>query len=107
MVVGVTTIEVSDGELVQLAMGRIIPISISALNNERSNIDGLQDFRLAPAPPPCGKVAHSFPPSIVYPKVAKAANLKAPFSFGIKTVNKLAPPAAALAHAGFAAPART
>jgi hypothetical protein len=49
--------EVSDGELVQLAMGRAIPISISALNKERSNIDSLQDFRLAPALLPCNKAA--------------------------------------------------
>jgi len=36
--------EVSEGELVQLAMGKVTPISISAFNMFRSNIDDLQSF---------------------------------------------------------------
>jgi hypothetical protein len=76
MLVGLTTMEVSEGELVQLAIGRATPISISAFNKERSNIDDLQEFRRAPAPPFGGKVADSFPPLIVYPKVANPPNRK-------------------------------
>ena len=42
-VVGLIVMEVNEGEL-QLAIGSTIPISISAFNKVRSNIDDLQGF---------------------------------------------------------------
>ena len=42
-VLGLIVMEVNEGE-VQLAIGSTIPISISAFNKVRSNIDDLQGF---------------------------------------------------------------
>ena len=70
---GLIVMEVNEGEL-QLAIGSKIPISTSAFNKLRSNIDDLQGFRPASAPPLHGEVTYSFPPFIVYPNAAKPPN---------------------------------
>jgi hypothetical protein len=71
--VGLIVMEVNEGEL-QLAIGSTIPISISAFNKVRSNIDDLQGFQPVPAPLPYSKAVYPFPPLIVHPLVAKPPN---------------------------------